>query len=203
MKLANSRTFMLPNAVSPEHFLAKSSDVPADLAGLPAPLVGFVGSLYDHIDFEVFAKLAEILTNGTIVLVGMTNRKNDLNRLLARHRNIYYAGEKNFDEVPAYMKAFDVCLSPFKIDTIGNSVNPLKLYEYSMFGMPIICAKTKEMESYSDLVYLYSTYDELETALALALNERSDDTRKQLRTQFALQNSWRARVDDIEQALGI
>ncbi|KAB0670420.1 glycosyltransferase family 1 protein [Oryzomonas sagensis] len=202
MKTANPRTYLLPNAVSWEHFLSKSATVPADLAALPRPLVGFVGSLYDHIDFGVFERIAEILKEGTVVLVGFTNREEELGRLLARYKNMYYAGAKSFDEVPAYMKAFDVCLSPFNIDTVGNSVNPLKLYEYSIFGMPIIGARTKEMENYADLVYLYSTPEEIEPALSQALDEHRDDARKRQRIQFAQHNSWQARVDQIEQILG-
>lgn len=203
MKSANPRTYLLPNAVSLEHFISKSAFAPAELASLPRPLVGFVGSLYDHIDFRVFEKIAEILKEGTVVLVGMTNRKDELRRMLTQHKNIYYAGAKRFDEVPAYMKAFDVCLSPFNIDAIGNSVNPLKLYEYSIFGMPIICSRTKEMENFADLVYLYSSYEEIEPALTQALNERTDDAKKHLRVQFARLNSWQARVDQIEQVLGL
>jgi glycosyltransferase involved in cell wall biosynthesis len=203
LKAMNTRTYILPNALNPEHFLANSAFVPADLAALPKPLVGFVGSLYDHIDFRVFEKIAEILKEGTVVLVGFTNRKDDLRRMLARHKNMYYAGAKSFDEVPAYMKAFDVCLSPFNIDAIGNSVNPLKMYEYSIFGKPIISARTKEMENFTDLVYLYSMYEEIEQALKQALNEHTNDARKQRRIQFAQHNSWQARVDQIEQVLGL
>jgi hypothetical protein len=202
MKRSTSRAYLLPNALSPEHFLSKSNQTPGNLATLPRPLIGFVGALYDHIDFKVFEIIANTLKEGTVVLVGFTNRKGDLVRLLANHRNIYYAGAKPFNEVPAYIKAFDVSLNPFKINTIGNSVNPLKLYEYSIFGQPIVSARTKEMEKYADTVYLYSSRDEIEGVLQQALVEPADDPKRERRIRFAMANSWQARVDRIEQVMG-
>jgi hypothetical protein len=53
---------------------ARPAPSPAEIAHLPRPLLGFVGSLEDRIDWALLERLARAFTGGSVVLVGREPR---------------------------------------------------------------------------------------------------------------------------------
>lgn len=195
LKSVKSSTYLVTNGVDIDRF-AKDKKIPEELRSLKRPIFGFVGALYYWIDFGAFEKLAENFTAGSIVLIG-PKKSEELERMIDKYENIYYLGPKPYAEIPDYIDSFDVCLNPFKVDKIGDSVNPLKLYDYLSLGKPILSSGTKEMKNFAEYIYIYNDYDELITSAFLAINE-ANPILKEKRMSFAFQNSWAKKVDEIE-----
>lgn len=187
---------LVSNGVDTARFIDSEYELPSDIAGYKRPILGFVGALFHWIDFGVFEHLARAFPDATIVLIGPTNRTEEITRMIDLYPNICYLGARPYSQVPDYLRTFDVSLNPFKMDHIGDTVNPLKLYEYLCTGKPVISAKTKEMIKFGEYVYLYDNYEALIDVTRAALNE--DDAALQVRRiEFAKKNSWATKVDTL------
>src|SRR5438132_14351078 len=60
-----------------------------------------------------------------------------LDRLRSRS-NVHYLGPVSYDRVPDILNRFDVGLIPFVVSDYTRAVNPIKMYEYAIFNMPIV-----------------------------------------------------------------
>jgi glycosyltransferase involved in cell wall biosynthesis len=164
-------------------------DRPNDIQCIPSPIVGYIGSLNGlRLDLEVIRHIARQKPEWNIVLVGPQDnafKASDLQNL----SNVYFLGNKNEIELPAYLSCFDVAINPQRLNevTIGNY--PRKIDEYLAMGKATVATLTKTMEYFSEHCYLASNADEYITMISRALKE--DDLQKQKnRRAFACQHTW-------------
>lgn len=181
---------LVSNGVDTHRFQVEGPVHPC-LEGRARPVFGFVGALFYWIDYQVFLDLAAGFPGASIVLVGPQDASVPLADL-AQHPNIHLAGPVPFAEVPSLVRGFDVCLNPFRPDAIGDTVNPIKLYEYLALGKPVLCARTQETARFKDHVLLYSDRDELLAQARLALGEGTAGSAA--RRRLAEENNWTAKV---------
>ena len=69
----NPETHVAPHGVDREHFkkaLSEDTAVPSDLARLPAPVLGFYGTIADWVDVGLLAQVAQLRPDWTLVLIG-------------------------------------------------------------------------------------------------------------------------------------
>jgi glycosyltransferase involved in cell wall biosynthesis len=165
----NPRTFVSPHGVDHAMFsraLAANTVEPADIASLPHPRLGFYGTLQDWVDFELIAHVARARPAWQIVLIGQ--QLADLSALDGLP-NVHLLGQKRHDELPAYCKAFDVGLIPYRIDERMTFVNPLKLREYLSAGLPVVSTPVPEVARFSNLARVASTKEEFVAAAQVGL----------------------------------
>src|SRR5262249_11768791 len=73
-------------------------------------------------------------------------------RMLQNVANIHLLGQKTYDELPNYAKAFDVAILPFVINDLTLAANPLKLREYLAAGLPVVSSAIPEAEKLSKVL---------------------------------------------------
>lgn len=195
-------TKLLSNGVDTRKFAINlTSPRPKLFSDKPRPIFGFVGAIYYWIDLTVVEILAKEFPECTIILVGPTNRQEEIYLLCKKYPQVIYVGPVDYSEVPRYIASFDVCLNPFVVDRLGDSVNPLKLYEYLAMGKPVLSSSTAELRHFSHVVYLFSNYTELKTVAQLAISETGNERAKS-RREFATKHSWSTKVDAILELVG-
>lgn len=180
---------------------ATATAVPADLAGIRGPLIGYVGALVSlRLDLELLHTLAERRPDWSLVLVGP---EDDAFRASRLHQlpNVHFLGAKAPEELPAYIRQFAVCLNPQLINdmTIGNY--PRKIDEYLALGKPVVATRTEAMDIFADHTYLADSAADYVRLLELALWEDSP-ARQQQRREFAATHTWENSVRQIYQAIG-
>jgi glycosyltransferase involved in cell wall biosynthesis len=124
--------------VDVRHFASARSDelsVPAD-ADLPHPTAGYFGVIDERLDYELIRTLAESHPEISVIMVGPTAKVNPDE--LPAAPNIHWLGQRDYDELPRYVKAFDVCLMPFALNEATEYINPTKTLEYMAAGKPIV-----------------------------------------------------------------
>ncbi|MBV8346766.1 MAG: NAD(P)-binding protein, partial [Mycolicibacterium sp.] len=145
-----------PSCVEPEHFarsLDPSLPLPADLASLPRPIFGYYGAVDERLDYDLIAALADAPGVGSIVLVGPTIKVEPAT--LPRRANLHYLGQRRYDELPAYLKGFDVCLMPWALNETTRSISPTKTLEYMAGGKPIVSTAVRDVvRDHGDLVFV-------------------------------------------------
>jgi glycosyltransferase involved in cell wall biosynthesis len=196
----NPRTFVSPHGVDHTLFsraLAADTVEPADIASLPHPRLGFYGTLQDWVDFELIAHVARVRPHWQIVLIGQ--QLADVSAI-ASLPNVHLLGQKKHDELPAYCKAFDVGLIPYKIDERMTFVNPLKLREYLSAGLPVVSTPVPEVARFSNLARVAATKEEFVTACEQALKEISPEQRR-ARSEAMKNETWSARVAQVSKTI--
>jgi glycosyltransferase involved in cell wall biosynthesis len=186
-------TFLAPHGVDYAKFARAIDDkleIPADLAALPGPRIGFFGTLRDFLDYELMAHIAKARPNWSLALIGQ--ELCDIGPLKGLP-NVHLLGQKKHDELPAYCKGFDVGLIPYRIDNDVKFINPLKLREYLSAGLPVVSTNMPEVQPYAQLCHIADTGDQMVAAIEKALTEGGREARI-ARSGLMKTETWQARV---------
>lgn len=192
----NPRTHVSPHGVDHALFATALDDataVPADVAALPRPLIGFYGTLQDWVDYELIAALARRRPDWSFALLGQALADVSAVRDLP---NVHLLGRKPHRELPAYCKAFDVGLIPYRIDERMTYVNPIKLREYLSAGVPVVSTPVPEVVRYQHLCAVADGVDATEAAIAAALADGGSAARA-ARSAAMRSETWTARVAEV------
>ncbi|MBI3763231.1 MAG: glycosyltransferase [Chloroflexi bacterium] len=192
---------LVPNGVEVEHFArAASRDVviPPDLARLPKPVVGFVGWIQYWVDFDLISYAARCRPDWSFALIGPVEplARVDTVRGLP---NVYFLGRKPYSEIPNYVAGFDVCINPFVLDALAESVSPIKLFEYLAAGKPVVSVDMAEARPFAQWLTLTRTAEEFLGGLDNALKENG--SRAPDRQAAVAGHSWAARFAAVEQII--
>ncbi|UOQ77189.1 glycosyltransferase [Hymenobacter sp. 5516J-16] len=179
---------------------AAEATTPADLAGIPGPLIGYVGALVSlRLDVALLQQLAEQRPTWSLVLVGP---EDEAFRASALHQlpNVHFLGPKAPEELLAYIREFAVCLNPQLVNdmTIGNY--PRKIDEYLALGKPVVATRTQAMDIFADYTYLAESAADYVRLIEQALAEDSEEL-QQNRAAFAATHTWENSVRQIYAAI--
>lgn len=164
-----------------------SEAIPEDIAAIPRPRIGFYGDISDDVcDFALLEHIARTLPSASIVLVGAVS--SDVQRL-RDISNIHFLGQKPYQEIPHYGKAFDVAIMPWKQNKWIEFCNPVKTKEYLAQGKPIVSTDYPELEPYHHVVYPAQNYDEFVEQLKKALRE-NDPSLQEKRRRLVENETW-------------
>lgn len=193
----NPNTVVIRHGTDWRHFrraLDPDLELPADIANLPRPIIGFHGLLADWVDFELIKKTAEHFSSGSVVLIGKISVDAEQKvKILDGVPNIHFLGRKPYRELPAYCKAFDVALNPFAINELTLAANPLKVREYLAAGLMVVSTDIPEVRVLDDCLVAGDHDDfilKVEAALA------SPKPRFEVSDAIA-HESWEAKIDEL------
>ena len=176
---------------------ARPAAAPPDIAHLPRPLLGFVGSLENRLDWVLLEHLAAEFPEGSIVLIGREPAPcpgeswyRDYQRTVAMP-NVHRLGWKGQDELGAYNASFDVCLIPYRTDHPFNRVAcPTKIMDYMATSRPVVTTALPECRLYKHLFEVVETPAEFTAAVRKVVAHGSDDGRARLRWDTARASTW-------------
>jgi glycosyltransferase involved in cell wall biosynthesis len=192
----NPATFVSPHGVDVELFgraLRDDTQIPADLAAIKGPIVGFYGTLQDWVDLELIEQVARARPDWSIVLIGQILV--DVERLRGL-RNVHLLGRRSHGELPAYCKGFDVGIIPYRRQERMEFVNPIKLREYLAAGLPVVSTSVPEVVRYGDRCAIADTSADFVAAITRALASGSLEQRRQ-RAAAMGDESWAARIAEV------
>jgi GT2 family glycosyltransferase/glycosyltransferase involved in cell wall biosynthesis len=187
---------LIPNAADFEFF--RDAPVNSALSGISRPVVGYYGAIADWFDLDLILLVARSRPQYSFVLIGQVHLL-DVSELKALP-NTYLLGEKPYTELPGYLKDFDVCTLPFRMNRLTKAVDPVKVYEYLSQGKPVVSAKLPELEPLSELLYFAEGPEEFCSQIDRALAER-DTVLERKRIAFASENTWEDRFDTLDRAI--
>ena len=171
--------------------------LPQELDSLPRPIFGYFGVIDERIDYELLHHLASAFPHASLVMVGPIV-KVDPNSL-PRLPNIHWLGQRTYDELPALVKSFDVCLMPFALNDATRYINPTKTLEYMAAGKPIVSTAVPDVvHNFTPIVAVAHSPTEFAQAVQRA-SEAPDTQLIKLGIQKANQESWESIVDSMQQ----
>lgn len=169
-KQNHSNVYCFPGSVDESHFAEalNSITVPEDIAHIQSPIVGYYGIIDERIDFDLLHQTALQLPNVAFVMTGFLAEGTHL----PQEANIHYLGMKSYDELPYYLKAFDIAMMPFALNYATKYTSSAKTLEYMAAGKPIISTKINHVvRDYNICVSLIETADEFSKAITFLLDK--------------------------------
>jgi glycosyltransferase involved in cell wall biosynthesis len=178
---------------SPQHLPAEA---PLDIAHLPRPLIGYVGTLEDRVDWSLVAGVARANPDASVILVGRLGADGSAPWQADRRDclslpNVHPIGWRGQSTINDYNRAFDLGLIPYQVDHPFNRAScPTKIMDYMAAGRPVVSTDLPECRLY------HRQFDVVETgsfveAVARRLQAGPDDGRAELRLETARENSCR------------
>lgn len=190
----------VPNGADVEHF-ARTQDagtqIAPELGGLPRPVIGYVGSVFEWIDQDMIAHAAATRPSWTFAFVGPIGT--DVQRLRALP-NIRFLGPRPYASLPRYLKGFDVATVPFVFHDVTLRASPVKFYEYLASGVPVVATRLPDFEPLGHLVQLVSTPEEFVAGVERALVTETPAARA-ARMKEATRHSWTVRFNEIDRLI--
>lgn len=178
--------------------------VPSEFDHIRRPILGFIGSLVDKVDYDLLNAIAIDNPDWSLVLVGPDNiftssDRDRFNRLLTCG-NVKWLGFRPVQQLPAYLKGMDVCAIPNKVNEFNKYIFPLKLYEYLAAGKPIISTDIPSVRSFEGLVRIARSIPQWRRHMLEALEEVGMEWTVR-RQRVASQNTWEKRAERINSLL--
>jgi glycosyltransferase involved in cell wall biosynthesis len=182
----NPNSHLFPSGVDTAHYapaaVRSNYPIPAELANLSQPILGYFGVIDERMDLELLAKVAAARPNWNIVLLGPIVKISPEDTPKAP--NLIYGGMKDYAELPAYLAHFDVALIPFALNESTEFLSPTKTLEYMAAHKPIVSTPIHDViELYGDVVRIGRTPEEFIAQVEAALQEPAT---KRLETENAL-----------------
>ncbi|MGI4734690.1 MAG: glycosyltransferase family 1 protein [Janthinobacterium lividum] len=176
-----------PSSIDKQHFgKARNPSLaePADQADIAHPRVGFFGVIDERLDIDLLRHLATNHPEWQFVIIGPVV-KIDFNSL-PHNSNIHYLGGKDYQELPAYLRGWDVATLLFARNESTEFISPTKTPEYLAAGRPVVSTSIRDVvRPYGDLnlVQIADEPQEFGQAIVRALEQGKDA-------------DWRTRTDD-------
>jgi glycosyltransferase involved in cell wall biosynthesis len=195
----NSNCHFYGCGVDVEHFgkaRAQETELPEDVKQLSRPVLGFFGVVDERMDYELIAKLADANRQWSVVIIGPATKIDEAT--LPKRPNLHWLGGRDYSQLPAYCKAFDICLMPFALNEATEYINPTKALEYMATGRNVVSTPVADVvRNFGSVVRIAHTHDEFIRS-CLELAEAKDSAAIARGLDMARANSWESTVEKLE-----
>lgn len=163
----HNNVYCFPSSVDRKHFEKanlEETKLPQDMEKIKKPIVGYFGVIDERINLDLLQKTAQLQPKVSFVMIGPLAKIGEED--LPREENIHYLGMKSYEDLPAYLKGFDMAMMPFALNDATRFISPTKTLEYMAAGKPIISTAIKDVErDYSHCINIIETAEEFSQAI--------------------------------------
>jgi len=143
-----------PSSVDALHFRKGIPEHPL-LADIKRPRLGYCGVIDERIDIDLIEGIAKARPEWQLVMVGPTAKIDPAS--LPRLENIHWLGQQSYNDLPAFINGFDVCLMPFALNESTRFISPTKTLEYMACSKPSVSTSIRDVvEPYGHVVPIRS-----------------------------------------------
>lgn len=109
--------------------------------------------------------------------------------------NVRLLGKRPRSQLASLASNWDVAMIPFKQERLASGADPIKTYEYLAMNLPVVVTGVSPPAGAEDLVHRANGADEFAQAIMRAAEE--GDRFLEARADFAAENTWVHRVDQL------
>jgi glycosyltransferase involved in cell wall biosynthesis len=191
----NARCRFVDNAGDVRSFAAARSPihVPADIASIDGPRIGFHGTLTsDKIDVPLLAEIAWRRRDWSFVLIG-PEKDGVVRQVLGSLPNVHFLGSREANRLPAYLGGFDALLIPYR--RTGFTGRPLKVYEGLAAGVPVVATGLPELDGEPGVTVSTSDPISLDGAIASVLDAAAAPVPLESLERYSWESKARRQLD--------
>jgi len=169
----------------------KAGTASAFMSALPRPVIGYVGGIHKFFDVEMLAAMARSRPDWSWVFVGPLQISPGK---LKQIPNVHLAGPKGHEELPDYIRGFDVGIVPYLFNGYTATVIPTKINEYLAMGKPVVSTDLPEVRAFNGkhgvIITSPNRPAEFVASIERALFSPSEDAVINRRRTVAALNDW-------------
>jgi beta-glucosidase/6-phospho-beta-glucosidase/beta-galactosidase len=185
-----------------DHF-NKASDpdtiMPPDIDFMPRPILGWFGVVDERVDYAMVGEMARMRPDWSFAMVGPVVKVDP--NLLPHSPNLFWMGNRDYQVLPNYCRAFDVNMMCFAMNAATQYINPTKGLEYMATGKPIVSTPVRDVvRQWSDIVAVASNATEFVAAADRALRN-PDPEQLQRGLERAKSSSWENTVKTMQELI--
>lgn len=145
--LPKNKMLFFPNGVNPDIFSPENSGIEKRREyGLgSSPVIAYIGTMdrLRRLGFLIhtFRRVKGKVKNAKLLMVGDGNDRGCLERLatdLKVFEDVVFTGNVPYSEIPSFLAASDVAVSPIPPSDLYKVSSPLKVFEYMGAGKPVV-----------------------------------------------------------------
>jgi len=173
-----------------------ATPLPDDVASLPKPVFGYFGVVDERMDYDLVARLADANPTGSVAIIGPTIKVDPAS--LPKRKNLHWLGGRDYKDLPAYCKAFDVALMPFALNEHTEYINPTKSLEYMATGRVVVSSAVPDVvTNFGSVVKVARDHDHFIELCRQAAGAPDQETVER-GLKMASENSWESIVAKLE-----
>jgi glycosyltransferase involved in cell wall biosynthesis len=164
---------------------------------LSHPLIGYVGAITNHINGEMVGESVRRRPEWSWVFVGPGEAPL---KGLGELPNVHFIGQQPHRSLANFIREFDVCIIPYRLNSYTATVVPTKLNEYLAVGKPVVSTNLPAVRHFEELHGVLTISDEapenflraVESALA-----QSGEQAAERRRAAAAHGDWDKRLEEV------
>lgn len=164
-----------------------------------APVIGYVGGLHRHVDFDLLTHMARARPQWSWIYVG--SLQTTAGSLLAELPNVRLLGAQPHGELADHIRRFDVCIVPYVDSPYTRTVVPTKINEYLAVGKPVVSTALPAVSDFNRHHGVLLTTDtrpeNFLRAIEQALRMPKDGATRARRREVATLGDWQTRLEEM------
>ena len=183
--------YFLEQGVDFEQFATEASQSAPDIAAIPKPVLGYFGYMDYVMDVPLIEEVARLRPDWHWAMIGTKS-----NLVQISEPNVHFLGRKAYNELPRYIRHFDVCVLPWSQHNVFTSYgSAIKVREYLATGKPVVISPLYEYLT-TPGIRIYRTAQEFIDAVEDALLHDTEADR-QLRQSVVRNATWDVRTQQV------
>lgn len=163
------------------------------------PIIGYSGSAsFSRIDTSLLDFLIEKRPLWQYIFVGPAH-PNFVERY-AKYQNVHMIEAVSYQDLPCYMRYFDVAIVPFLVNAHTKGNDLLKFHDFLAMGKPVVSTDIGGAKDLQELVSIAKSpsvfLEKLENALG---HQKEEEILK--RKSTAMENSWPTRIKELNELI--
>ncbi|WKD51456.1 glycosyltransferase [Microbulbifer spongiae] len=181
---------LMPNAVGKDIIPNNYKHEPA----LFPRVVGYFGHLSAAwFNWEAFKEIVQLLPQYQFEVIGHSAPSE-----FELPENVLFLGPRPWQELHRYATRWSAGIIPFRMGRLADGVDPIKIYEYLAFGLPVVSFVMPQISDYPYTTTV-STVEEFCCALKAACEEVP---KHEIIEAFLTHNTWEARAEELLSIFG-
>ena len=166
---------------------------------LSHPLIGYVGAISNHINGEMVEESVRRRPEWSWVFVGPGEAPL---KGLGALPNVHFIGQQPHRSLANFIREFDVCIIPYRLNSYTATVVPTKLNEYLAVGKPVVSTDLPAVRHFEELHGVLSISDEAPENFLRAVESalgQSGEQEAARRRAAAAHGDWEKRLEDVSE----
>ena len=164
---------------------------------LAHPLIGYVGAISNHINGELLEESVRRRPGWTWVFVGPGEAPL---KGLGDLPNVHFVGQQPHHTLANFIREFDVCIIPYRLNPYTATVVPTKLNEYLAVGKPVVSTTLPAVCRFDEQHGVLTISDEAPENFLRAVESalgQSGEQETERRRAAAAHGDWEKRLEQV------
>lgn len=182
-----------PSSIDKSHFLKArdNGNDPDDQKNIGFPRFGFYGVVDERFNIDLLREVSVKKPDWNFIIIGPVVKISPDE--LPKAGNIHYLGSKDYSELPAYIRHWDVAMNMFALNESTKFISPTKTPEYLCAGLPVISTSINDVVKPYGELGLVEIADDAESFISKAeklLTQKNNPDRLKIVDEFLADKSW-------------